>query len=562
MQAWVIYRYGVNVPIRDEWNFIPFVRQVVEGGKWWEGLFAQYNENRVVIGRLVIAANVWLTRWNVVAQMYFGLVATSLSLLGLYKIYRRAGNTSLWAFIPVSWICVNLIQHQNYLFGIQISFLLAVTAIIWTCYLISLNSLRFIIAAIALGIVATFSAASGLMVWFMGLGQLLGQRAPFKWVAFWGLAAGLVYFTYFYGFSSRRAARTLTASLANPLATFQYFFTLLGAPLGADRIPVAQAIGIVLLVLCAGYAVLIVRARRLPPPNEWGALGLVLFALLIGALITVGRSYLQVTQALLSRYTSITVLGILGVYIWGAIRLSRSSWSRALTFGIVPLLLIAGLANNQAGLEKSADWSRKNGRNNFFLLRTQDLQVPQVETSLWGGKWLRRLMKQDTAYLQTNQLSLFNEPANWWLTVANQPRTPLAPINSNSPVAQTFTCPVDTLHDIGIHFANPIGGSPASAQLQLIDEQTNQVLASRLVSLSNRGDSWVFLSLPQPEAQCRDKVLRLEITAPADAPQNTFAAFSVPTLYRGTLRQAGQTLPGASLQMELNSGFYDIRMGE
>ena len=158
------------------------------------------------------------------------------------------------------------------------------------------------------------------------------QRARFKMLALWVLASGLVYFLYFYGFTLLcRAARTLGASLTEPLTTLQYFFTLLGAPVGTNPLLLSHKAWasslfcFVSRMLCSSPA-----ARRLPPPNEWGALGLVIFGLLIGGLITVGRSYLDVEQALLSRYTSITALGVIGVYIWGATLLSRSSWSRGL----------------------------------------------------------------------------------------------------------------------------------------------------------------------------------------------------------------------------------------
>ena len=130
------------------------------------------------------------------------------------------------------------------------------------------------------------------------------------------------------------------------------------------------------------------------------------------------------------------------------------------------------------------------------------------------------------------------------------------------PLQQKFACPVQTLHDLSVRLSNRSGNAPVHADLRLLDDQSNTVLASRSTDLTDKGEAWVLLQLPQPLNSCYNQSLRLEITTPAGERKNAPIAFSVPLLYSGTLEQAGKVIPDSSLAMKLNTGYYEIYTGE
>lgn len=563
LHAWLIYRYGVNVPYRDDWNFAAFARRVAEGGAWWLNLFDQYNENRFFVARLIIAGNVWLTGWNLTAQMYLGVVFSALSLGGLWLIYRRTGHRELWGFVPVAWLFVNFNQYQNYLFGIQLSFLCMVTGIIWMCYVLTLRTGRAFGLAMGLALFSAYSAASGLFAWIAGLGQLIGEKTPARRVVLWAVVAAGAYGLYLYGYNPRRSSNSLLRSLQNPGEMAQYFFTLLGGPYGGHEIAPSQVAGLVLLLaglLCVG---LMVRRRRRPPVNEWGALGLALFAFVTTVFITVGRAYLDPSQALIPRYITMTVLGGIGMYVWLTRELEGSKWAWALNVIIVPGLLILGVANDLASLSGAVQWSRNQGRFNMFVLQTQDVESKRAQDNLVAAAWLKRLVVENAPHLQADRLTFFRDPVRWWLMLRNPKPAVRIGLGAGAPATETFRCPVETLYDVGVPLLIPKGAEAAEVTLTLSAEETGQMLATRTVNTVGLRDRVpIFIKLPRAVEHCEGRMLRMEIASSAAAGEGAPAILTGPVLYEGTLAQGGEVIADASLGMELNAQYFDITDGQ
>jgi len=65
-----------------------------------------------------------LTRWNLVAEMYFSAFLAGLIIFGLWKIYRRSVGDDLLLFAPVAWFVCNLAQYENMLYGMMMCFYL------------------------------------------------------------------------------------------------------------------------------------------------------------------------------------------------------------------------------------------------------------------------------------------------------------------------------------------------------------------------------------------------------------------------------------------------------
>jgi hypothetical protein len=115
--AALIQRYGVNVPVLDEWDMsVPLVLRAREGSLQFAQLWAQQNEHRMLVVNLLTLLLQKITNYNVVVSMYCGLafeVLTLVLILRILAITLRGADprvfrplalcASLIFFWPVAW---------------------------------------------------------------------------------------------------------------------------------------------------------------------------------------------------------------------------------------------------------------------------------------------------------------------------------------------------------------------------------------------------------------------------------------------------------------------------
>ncbi len=560
LQAWLVYRYGSNIPVADEWSYLPYVRRLMEGGDWWNYLFHQDSENRYAVMRLMMAALVPLTRWNIVTELYAGLIPTALALVGVWLIYRRAGNRSIWLFLPAAGLLIHASQFANFLHAIQFGYLSMVAFAVWTAFLLQRDSRLTFVAAIACAVLGSFSAAGGLIIWVAGLGQLALQRSRWQTFVTWVVSAAVVYAGYLYNFNSQNTGSTLANGIAAPRALLGFFGALIGAVLGANQILWARLVTFVVLLVLAGLIVATLRTRKLPPAHESAAWGLVLFGFLTGALITIGRAELGLEEALLSRYISITTLAVVGTYILLVTRVSTTQYVGALNWLVAPMLLGLIVATNFVGWQNTRLWATSYGRMNQFILQNRRIQPPSAMESVKAAKKIRATIERNLPYMRRTQLSFFNEPVRWWLILPEAHGEELEPIADKAVVKQQFVCPVETLYDLSVIVVKQKEENSAPLNMTLADVDTKQVLATRLAAtypLNKQGR--LTLQLPTPIRNCFDRRLRLELSSPSNTPKkNAATVLAYPKFYRGRLSQSSQELTNQSLGMELNTAAFDI----
>lgn len=127
-----------------------------------------------------------LTKYNVVAEMYFIQLLLLGSLAILFFVLRRqfssrlSGRFFLW-FLPVPFLVFSLRQHVNLLFGFQIQQALVLFLGLLSFFLIEHlrdpSSVRWMSGIFAGAVLSTFlvsfSSAGGLLVWPVAVLQLL-----------------------------------------------------------------------------------------------------------------------------------------------------------------------------------------------------------------------------------------------------------------------------------------------------------------------------------------------------------------------------------------------------
>lgn len=365
-----VARFGVNVPVWDDWGIVPFIEGALRGGLRPSDFFTQHVENRMVFPRIVMLAIALITGFNTIAHMLFVLMCFfgTLTLLFYTFVGQERTIIKLLLFVPVaSWI-FSLKGHQNMLWGWQVSF--AMTQFFSVAALLTLSRGRYISAALC-ATVASFSTTQGLLLWPVGLLLLLG-----KWKAFasWAAMGVVVWTVYFSGYHSPPRTPSALYLLEHPVYGIRFALTLLGSSLTWDQ-DLAPYLGVA-LVLFAGVALALGRAKY----PFWSSL--IVFSLLTVASTTAGRSGFGIEWATRSRYASFTLLLVVAVYcVLVTLWLNNRRSPARLAVALAALILVMGTlpAANLGGLERGRTSQENRERAARILINYQSATDAQLK---------------------------------------------------------------------------------------------------------------------------------------------------------------------------------------
>ena len=347
----LVLTYGVNVPYADQWVFIDAVAKLRAGEPLWKELFSQHNEHRMVFPKLVMIGLAWLTRWNVIAEMIVSVAvagATLFTLMALAQPILRDADRITRAWVPfiLSAIVFSLTQWQNWLWGWQTAWFLAVLAAVSSIALAarSLRSGRpwiWVVAAAAMAIVCQFSLASGIAAWFATALVLAFHPGRWRIIPVWFVLAAATSALYFVGYTRPPHHPTLLAALDQPLALILYMSGYLAGPLGSHA-------GLGLTAACAfvvlAGGVLRRHWHRREHVVPWIAIGAFAGA---NALITgIGRVGFGPSQGLESRYVTVSLLLSAALVPLGILARTDMKHGRLLqrvASGAVPAVMLTAL---------------------------------------------------------------------------------------------------------------------------------------------------------------------------------------------------------------------------
>jgi hypothetical protein len=320
--AWLILKYGVDVPYWDQWDIAPFFEKLAHGSLTLSDLFAQQNEYRQFFPNLLFVALGLLTGWNVKYEM---LVSLLLACLVCFNVRRLGAQTAdgrsceLVLFPLASLLIFSPIQFENWLFGVQVIYFVPIACI--TTGLLAAYSERMgarvaLLACACLSVFSTFSSANGLLCWVVLPPALLVARpsaraAARRWLPLWGAGFALCVAVYVYAFRSPASHPSTSEALRHPFDALVYFVALLGGPLAVGRRPLAFAIvvGACALLTYALACAYLFKFRddraMLRRAMAWAALGA--YSLGTASMVTVGRLGFGVSQSLTSRYTTFSL---------------------------------------------------------------------------------------------------------------------------------------------------------------------------------------------------------------------------------------------------------------
>ena len=200
LSAWMVAHFGVDVPFWDEWTIATLLQRIDDGTLTLAALFAQHNEHRMLVPRIVQLLAALTGTWDTRVGMWLtqGLVLGMT--VGCVVLWRpttqpRHRSWMLLSLALVSLILFSPAQHQNLFWGFQFSFYIPAACLLAGTIVaaapgIGVGTALTVIAI--LSTVATFSLFPGLVTWPLGAAAVLllrGRPRRDDWWKWGGWAA-------------------------------------------------------------------------------------------------------------------------------------------------------------------------------------------------------------------------------------------------------------------------------------------------------------------------------------------------------------------------------------
>ena len=306
--AYIAFFY-VDIPFYDQWDLLNIYDKVMQGTLTLNDLLVLNNEHRVVVQRIVATPIIYLTRWNVLAEIAVLVLSALGSLIVVACQLKRTMHhlglpTTNWVLPLIALIVFSLNQWENWLNGDQLVYGLHVLAVVTGLSLITrqLPSPRRVLLAAALGVIATYTIAAGIVYFAVGLVVLLlSPVRSWHWtmVCIWVVVAIVTFSTYFYDFHPAQAP-ILNEPVLHPVEYTLYVLAFIGAPMLTYYVaPILGFIGIIAMMVSIH---ILLRHRGVPVLAILPYVALAAYSLGTGLLIGIGRLKFGWWQAISPRY--------------------------------------------------------------------------------------------------------------------------------------------------------------------------------------------------------------------------------------------------------------------
>ena len=311
--AYLIHHNGVTVPFMDQWDLVPLLEKAHAGELGLSDIWTQHNEHRIFFPRLLMLALASLTHWNIMYELYTNMILAGLILLFLYSLLNKTyGNyTPSWLIVVLSFLVFSPAQWENWSWGWQIQIFLSVLGTVAAVWSVSSwpSQLKGVIIGIVAAVIASYSFNNGLLTWIV-VGMILLVKRERKWkdISLWIVAFIVTTVLYYYKYTKPAHHPSLLAFINHPYDFIRYVFAYLGSPLSFGKKDISITIGLLsVIIVCIGT----ISAKRSSEEDfnrllPWLALGL--YAILSAAATGIGRLGFGVSQAVVSRYTTISTL--------------------------------------------------------------------------------------------------------------------------------------------------------------------------------------------------------------------------------------------------------------
>ena len=434
----LVRQYSVDVPSRDDWEMAPLIVKAHSGQLTFADLYAQQEEARYFLPKLIFVLSAAAGHWDVRDQVLISLIASWLTAAGVFFLLYRSG-LNLGAVAICFWLAVLCLfssaQFELWIFASGFpSFL---PALFLVAALVTIESglstfWKFAICAL-LAVASSFTLAHGLLAWGLTFPVLLLVRPVARWKSwlFWWLGcAALCAVAYFWGYQ-RPPYHPAFAPATSPVDYTLFILEYLGGGLAyslKDRPALAAAIfgalQLALFLAASFYSARRIRDRQFRATvMPWFVIGL--SALASAVLAALGRVKYGADYALASRYVTFSIWLTIALFALVAIigreliRARSSFWPRALLMTACAILILSFLLPYRVAAANTRfflrSWSQKDRLARAAVLFSSVIDTGEVikKTSYPGDTAkvaqsivaLDRLKLLRPALFRTNRLS-------------------------------------------------------------------------------------------------------------------------------------------------------------
>ena len=442
---WLISADAVDMLRADQWFDVSLIRHSFSGTLGLGMLWAQHGENRILFQNLLTVALAHVAHFNVLVEVYLSAALLVAAVALLVLTHRRRSPSTPWiAYFPVALMLLSLAQGEGgTLYGFAFGWYLIMFAVSVAIFFLDRPALTWIVmsAAIATGVVASFSSLQGMFIWPAGIALLLQRSRGRRFIITWVTAACATAAVYFYGWNPQPGG-SVSYAIHHPVETLKFFFFTVGdvvAVPAQNSLHGAQygiyALGIAIVgvglwsVLSFGFRVDESSARPIGVALVW-------FGLLFAAAAAAGRAPLGLSNASDSLYVLFNILILVGSYLVVIDRsceptLNLSSgfrWEPVVTVAIAVMIGVQVVLGNGNGISNGRDYRKFEITGAVVTVNIQRAPDGLVESQLGAGYESAAGIRQMTGFLRAKHLALFStSEADWYAKQA-------LPVNRTPPV--------------------------------------------------------------------------------------------------------------------------------
>lgn len=421
--VWTVTATHVAIPFSDEWSVIEqFIVHQNRLGLLWD----QHNEHRIIFPKLFFLVDYILFDYTGTFLVVLILVMQAFTISALYLLVR---NVLVDRKLLLGWTCTCIAaglsgaQFENFTSVFQISFVGSYAG--GAVAILGLHNYaqggceksRWYWLSLAGALFATYSLASGLMIWPLLAALVYCYRLPKKIaICTWALFV-FIWGTYLIDYHFHGGHANPLESLRHPVAVVVYLCAWVGnavASLGQKAAIYLGACGLAVfgVAFFTGFKRLYLD-RRLA---EMGLMGFMLYVLSGGVLTALGRINFGTGQALSPRYVTPTLLFWMALL---AFLLAGRRWNRSvrnsmvLSVCVVAIGLVMGTLVYSQGMYIAMVKQRAHIRGVAAMALHLKVRDSNAFAQILPAE-LHYLL-EGAAYLREKKLSLFAGPTPYTL---------------------------------------------------------------------------------------------------------------------------------------------------
>lgn len=346
----LLIRYSVNVPFWDQWELVSLFEKSARGTLGFADFFAQHNEHRILFPRLIMYVLAKASHWNTNLEVACNVVLAGAGFYFILKLIKKSLSGSKYivpASILASLIFFSPLQWENWLWGWQIQWFLntlSVIAAVWIWSSWHTSPIKKFTLAAIMGIIATYSLASGMFVWLICLPILWFDKKLRRYILPWLFVGGIAVVVHYIGYINPAGHPSKTLFLKEPLQFVEYFVVYMTRPIVFKYI-----LGIVTAVLFLPGSVLLTiwlytKEKTAVVVSLLPWICLALYSIATGLTTDASRLGFGVEQAYTSRYVTISNLFLLFVcmLLFKTLELSKPKKQRS-KLGLVSALSLMAI---------------------------------------------------------------------------------------------------------------------------------------------------------------------------------------------------------------------------